>query len=473
MSDQALWTLSLTEAAEAVKDGRATSLQLTQAALERLERIGRQLNCAIAVDGSEALSAAERLDREREQGRLRGPLHGVPLAHKDLFYRTGKVVTCGSHIRRDFVADATATVLDRLDRAGAVYAGALNLSEFAFSPTGYNKHYGSCRNPWSTEHVTGGSSSGSGAAVAARLVYGSLGTDSGGSIRHPAAMCGVVGLKPTQTRVSRHGVMPLSHSLDCAGPLARTARDCARLLSVIAGPDPHDPTTAALDVPDYESMLDGSITGLKIAVPNAYYHDHVVDEVHSILGNSLAVLKELGATIVEVSVPDIDRVNALAQLVMSVEAATVHQQWLRTRRDDYADVVRSRIEPGLLIPATRYCEALNMRARVIGTFVETCLGKADVIQLPAISIPVPSIAETTTDDPSLVSRRLATITHCTRGINYLGLPAVSVPAGFTANGLPSAFQLVGRPFDEGLLLRVADAYQRASLWHSLVPPMAQ
>lgn len=473
MSDQALWTLSLTEAAEAIRDGSVTSLQLTQAAFERLERIGAQLNCAIAVDGAEALSAAERLDRERGRGHLRGPLHGVPLAQKDLFYRTGKVVSCGSKIRRNFVADTTATVLERLDRAGAVYVAALHLSEFAFSPTGYNKYYGSCRNPWSTEHVTGGSSSGSGAAVAARLVHGSLGTDSGGSIRYPAAMCGVVGLKPTQTRVSRHGMLPLSHSLDCAGPLARTARDCARLLSVIAGPDPRDSTAAALDVPDYESMLDGDVRGLTIAVPNAYYHDHVVDEVHSILGNSLAVLKELGATIVEVSVPDIDRVNALWQLVMSVEAATVHQQWLRTRRDDYADVVRSRIEPGLLIPATRYCEALNLRARVIGDFVETCLGKADVIQLPAISIPVPSIAETTTDEASLVAKRLATITHCIRGINYLGLPAVSVPAGFTANGLPSAFQLVGRPFDEGLLLRVADAYQRATDWHTYVPAMAR
>lgn len=472
MSEKALWSLTLTEAAEAVKDGRVTSLQLTQVALERLERIGSQLNCAIAVDAEEALSAAERLDRERGHGRLRGPLHGVPLAHKDLFYRTGRVVTCGSRIRRDFVADTTATVLDRLERAGAVYTGALNLSEFAFSPTGYNKHYGSCRNPWSTEHVTGGSSSGSGAAVAARLVYGSLGTDSGGSIRHPAAMCGVAGLKPTQTRVSRHGVMPLSHSLDCVGPMARTARDCARLLSVIAGPDPHDPTTAALDVPGYESLLDGNVRGLTVAVPTAYYHDLLVDEVRSVLRDSQAVLKELGAAIVEVSVPDIDRVNALAQLVMSVEAATVHQHWLRTRRDDYADVVRSRFEPGLLVPATRYCEALNVRARIIADFVETCLDKADVVQLPAISIPVPSIAETTTDEPSVVATRLAAITHCTRGINYLGLPAASVPAGFTANGLPSAFQLVARPFDEGLLLRVADAYQRATDWHARVPAMA-
>lgn len=473
MSGQTLWELSLTEAAEAVREGGVTSTQLTETALQRLERIGPQLNCTITIDRTEALSAAETLDRERQQGRLRGPLHGVPLAHKDLFYRTGKVVTCGSPIRRDFVANTTATVLDRLDRVGAVNMGTLNLSEFAFSPTGYNKYFGSCRNPWNPEHVTGGSSSGSGAAVAARLVHGSLGTDSGGSIRHPAAICGVVAVKTTQTRVSRSGVMPLSHSLDCVGPVARTARDCARLLSVIAGADPEDPTTAELDVPDYEAMLDGNIKGLKIAVPRAYYYDHVLDEVRSILDESLAALKDLGATIIQVSVPDIDLINTLAQLVMSVEAATVHQKWLRTRRNDYADVVRSRIEPGLFIPATRYCEALAIRARITDEFLKTCLGNADVLHLPAISIPVPSIVETTDDEPSLVAKRLAALTHCTRGINYLGVPAVSVPAGFTANGLPSAFQLVGRPFDEGLLLKVADAYQQVTDWHSRVPVLAQ
>jgi aspartyl-tRNA(Asn)/glutamyl-tRNA(Gln) amidotransferase subunit A len=470
MSGRDLCELSLVEAADAIRHGEVTSVELTQHAIARLERYGPHLNCTISIDRS-ALDAAEMLDGERKQNRLRGPLHGVPLAHKDLFYRAGYVVTCGSLILKDQVATTTASVLDRLDRAGAVNVGTLNLSEFAFSPTGFNKHFGSCRNPWKPAHVSGGSSSGSSAAVAARLVYGSLGTDSGGSIRHPAAMCGVVGLKTTQTRVSRAGVMPLSHSLDCVGPIARTARDCARLLTVISGPDTADPTASQADVPDYEAALIPSIKGLKIALPRAYYYDLVSDDVRAILDESVAVLKDLGAVVRETPVPDIALINALAQTVMSVEAATVHQLWLRTRRDDYAEVVRSRIEPGLLIPATRYCEALALRARVTAAFLDTCLADCDAIHIPAISIPVPTIHETTDDEPAAVARRLGALTHATRGINYLGLPALSVPAGFTRNGLPAAFQLVGRPFDEALLLQIAHAYQQSTPWHLRMPSL--
>lgn len=465
--------LSLVEAAEAVKIGAITAEQLTTITLDRLEKIGPQLNCAIAIDRADALRAAEQLDQERKRGRLRGPLHGVPLAHKDLFHRAGKITTCGSPILRAFKADKTATALNRLERAGAVNAGSLNLSEFAFSPTGFNRHFGSCRNPWNTAHVTGGSSSGSGAAVAARLVYGSLGTDSGGSIRHPAAMCGVVGLKPTQTRVSRAGVMPLSHSLDCVGPMARTARDCAQLLSVIVGPDAEDPTASDVAAPDYDALLDRKIKGLKIAVPRHYYYDVVSDEVRHLLDESLVVLEDLGAIIRETPTADINLINSLAQLVMCVEAATVHQQWLKTRRDDYAEVVRSRIEPGLFIPATRYCEALALRSGIVRSFLNTCMGDADVIHLPAVCVAVPTIRETTEDEPGAVAKRLSALTHCTRGINYLGLPAVSVPAGFTRNGMPMAFQLVGRPFDEGLLLKVADAYQQVTDWHRRVPAIAE
>ena len=219
--------LTLTEAADGLARGEFTSVELTRAALERAKELGSKLNCIARLDEQDALQQAEAADRERKAGK-RGPLHGVPLAHKDLFYVRGKVVACGSKIRREFVPDKTATVLTRLAAAGAVNIGSLHMAEFAFSPTGYNEHYGHARNPWNPAHVPGGSSSGSGAAVAARIVYGSLGTDTGGSIRHPAAMCGITGLKPTVTRVSRAGAMPLSFSLDCVGPLARTARDCAR-----------------------------------------------------------------------------------------------------------------------------------------------------------------------------------------------------------------------------------------------------
>ena len=458
--------LTLTEAADALARGDVSSVELTRAAIARARDLGADLNCVARLDEEDAMRAAETSDRERRNG-ARGPLHGVPLAHKDLFYMKGKVVACGSKIRRDFRPDTTATVLGRMEAAGAVNIGSLHMAEFAFSPTGYNEHYGHCRNPWNKAHVPGGSSSGSGAAVAARIVFGSLGSDTGGSIRHPAAMCGITGLKPTVTRVSRAGVMPLSFSLDCVGPLARTARDCARLMQVIAGADPADATSSTQAVPKYEAALDGNAKGLRIGVPRGYYYDVVTLDIAKRLKESLAALRTLGATVVEVEVPDVHLINTLMHVLMSVEAATVHREWLRTRRSDYADQVRSRIEPGLFYPATRYLEALSLRASVTKEFVATALKDVDVLHLPTVPIPVPTIQESTVGPD--VPRIIGTAGHCTRAINYLGLPAISVPAGFDGRGLPVGFQLVGRPFTEGLLLRAADAYQRVTDWHRKKP----
>jgi aspartyl-tRNA(Asn)/glutamyl-tRNA(Gln) amidotransferase subunit A len=472
MTDDDILNLTLSEAADAFARGDVTSLQLTQAAIARAGKVGPALNCIVALDPDGALLTAEKADRDRQRGKSAGPLNGVPLAHKDLFYRRGKVVACGSKIRKDFVPDTTATVLERLAAAGTVNLGALHMAEFAFSPTGYNEHYGHARNPWNIAHVPGGSSSGSGAAVAARIVFGSLGTDTGGSLRHPAAMCGLTGLKPTLTRVSRAGVMPLSHSLDCIGPLARTARDCARLLQVIAGTDAADPTASDQPVPHYEAALDGNARGLRIGVPRAYYYDAVDAEIKQRLNDSLNALRGLGAEMIEVDVPDMNLINSLGHLLMAVEAATIHRRWIQTRRDDYADQVRSRIEPGLFYTATRYCEALAMRASICKEFADTALKNVDILHLPAIPIPVPTIEETTNGNPADVARIIGVVGHCTRGINYLGLPAISVPAGFDAKGLPVAFQLVGRPFAEANLLRAADAYQRNTDWHRQKPDLS-
>lgn len=458
--------LSLTDAADGLVRGDFTSVDLTRAALERARELGGKLNCIARLDADDALQQAETADRERKQGK-RGPLHGVPLAHKDLFYLRGKTVASGSKIRRDFVPDTTATVLTRLAGAGAINIGSLHMAEFAFSPTGYNEHYGHARNPWNTAHVPGGSSSGSGAAVAARIVYGSLGTDTGGSIRHPAAMCGVTGLKPTVTRVSRAGAMPLSFSLDCVGPLARTARDCARIMDVIAGADAADPTSSSEPVPHYEAALDGNVRGLRIGVARGYYYDPVPPEIARALEESLDALRSQGATVVEVKVPDIDLINTLMHVLMTVEAATVHRKWLQTRRNDYSLQVRSRIEPGLFYPATRYLEALSMRAAITREFVDTAMKGVDVLHIPAIPIPTPTIQDSTTGPD--VMRIIGTLGHCTRGINYLGLPAISVPTGFDGKGLPIGFQLVGRPFAEAALLRAADAYQRVTDWHQKKP----
>jgi aspartyl-tRNA(Asn)/glutamyl-tRNA(Gln) amidotransferase subunit A len=459
--------LSLTEAADAIRRGKISSLELTRAALERARELGPKLNCFALLDGDDALKAARKADRAPKKAR--GPLHGVPLAHKDFFYRKGRAVACGSRIRKDFVPRSTAGVLERLAAAGAVNLGALQMTEFAVSPTRHHEDYGHVRNPWSPAHVPGGSSSGSGAAVAARIVFGSLGGDTGGSVRVPAAMCGLTGLKPTLTRVTRAGVMPLSHSLDCVGPLARSARDCARLLQVISGPDPADPSAASRPVPRYEAALDGKIRGLRVGVPRSYFYDPVERQIRRKLEESLDVLRSLGAKVVAVDVPDMTLVNSLMHIVMTVEAATIHRRWLQTRRHDYSEQVASRIEPGLFYPATRYCEALGMRASVAREFVDNTLRRADVLHLPAVPIPVPTIEATTRGDPAEIARVIGLIGHCTRGLNYFGLPALSVPAGFDDKGLPVGFQLVGRPFTEALLLRVADAYQRVTDWHRRSP----
>jgi aspartyl-tRNA(Asn)/glutamyl-tRNA(Gln) amidotransferase subunit A len=455
--------------ADAIRKGETSAEQMARQCLERLEQRGRELNAVVRLDAQAALEAARAADLARARGAALGPLHGVPLAHKDLFYRAGRPCAGGSRIRAAFVPAETASVLLRLDRAGALDLGTLNLAEFALSPTGYNEHFGHGRNPWAPAHVSGGSSSGSGIAVAGRMVFGSLGTDTGGSIRHPAAMCGVTGLKPTLRRVSGAGVMPLSWSLDCVGPLAQSARDCARLLGVIAGADPRDGNAAGVPVPDYEADLDTPIRGLRIAVPRGYYDAALDPEVGAALAESLRVLRGLGAIVVETQVPDMATLNAMMQVVMACEAATIHRGWLAERPQDYSDQVRTRIEAGLYYPATRYIEALSLRARLTEDYLRSALGDCDVIHLPAIAVPVPTIAATTQGLPADVAAAIGALTHCTRAINYLGLPALSVPAGFSAGGLPVAFQLVGRPFDEATVLRAGHAFQQATDWHRRIP----
>ena len=453
-------TLDLCALADAIAAGEITSVAATTMTLDRLDTVGRKLNAVVRLDGARALESAEAADRKRAGGAALPPLHGVPLAHKDLFYRAGDLSAGGSKIRADFRADVTATVVSRLDASGALDLGRLQLAEFAMSPTGYNEHNGHALNPWNPAHVPGGSSSGSGVAVAARLVTGSLGTDTGGSLRHPGAMCGLVGLKPTWGLVPTDGVMPLSASLDCTGPLARTARDAARLLSVVAGGD-------------YESRLAGGIKGMTIAMPSGYYRELLDPVIAARLEQAVVALRHLGATIVETAPPDMAIVNALMHVLMSVEAATIHRRWLIERPQDYADQVRSRIEPGLLYPATRYVEALSLRSQIAAQWIAACIGAADLALLPAISIPVPTIAATTEGDPADVARVIGQLTHCTRGINYLGLPSASVPSGFDAAGLPVAFQLVGRPYAEANILRVAHAYQGVTDWQHRVPAGAE
>ncbi len=467
-----LHELSLVEVADAIRRRKVSSVEVVKSAIARAQHVQPRLNCFIAIEAEDALKAARAADRRlRQKAAKIGPLHGVPLAHKDMYYRAGRISTCGSKILRDYRPEVTGTVVERLGAAGAIWLGNLNMAEFAANPTGHNDHWGHCRNPWNPAHITGGSSSGSGSAVGARASYGSLGSDTGGSVRLPAAACGVVGLKPTYGLVSRYGIMPRSWSQDTVGPLTRTARDCARMTQVIAGRDPRDPTCAAHPVPRYERELNRRIRGLRIGVPSNHYYEGATDEVRRAMQQSLSVLASLGARIVDITVPDPQQTFLLSNTVTQSEAAVIHARWMRERPQDYSMYVRSRVEAGYHIPATTYLEALNLRARVLAEFVDTVFSKVDLVHTPVLVMPPPTIAETEPRATGDVAAVVARITRNTRPTSYLGLPALSVPAGFSESGLPFAFQLIGRPFAESELFRVAHQYQQETDWHACVPQL--
>ena len=463
--------LSLVELADAIAARELSAVEVMRATVARAERLQPELNCFISLQAEAALESAAAADAALARGAEPGLLHGVPLAHKDMFYRTGHVTTCGSRIRRDFVADHDSTALARLHAAGAIYLGGLNMAEFATGPTGHNEHWGDCRNPWNRAHISGGSSSGSGAAVAGRVVFGALGSDTGGSVRLPSACNGVVGLKPTSGLVSRYGLMPLSHTLDTVGPLARTVRDAARLTAAIAGHDPHDPTSSRRPVPDCEAALAEGVKGLRIGVPTSYFYDIADDEVRTLVERSLDVFRDAGVAVIEVSVPDIERINHLSNVILSSEAAAIHEPWLNSRPEDYQVQVRSRYEPGLHVPAVKYIQALAARAGLLREFVDTALAGVDALHTPGIPFPIPTREETNVGGGDRMAEMVAGLSWCTRAANYLGGPGLIVPCGFTESGLPASFQLMGRPFSEATLFRLGHAYQSATDWHTRAPDL--
>jgi aspartyl-tRNA(Asn)/glutamyl-tRNA(Gln) amidotransferase subunit A len=460
--------LSAADLARAIASRKVTAQAAMQAALERADAAHKRLNCFIRIDAEPALAAARLADLELARGHRRGPLHGVPMAHKDMYYRAGVASTCGSKIMKEEKPDRTATALSRLDAAGALQFGVLNMAEFAYGPTGHNYHFGHCRNPWDPQRITGGSSSGSGASVGARANFAALGSDTGGSIRMPATFCGVTGLKPTFGRVSRAGAMPLSFSMDTVGPLARTVEDCALILQAIAGADPADPTARKRPVPDYAGALERPIAGLRIAVSKRYFYDDIDAEIESVMQASLEQFAKLGARIVEVDLPEADAWNSCCALVISAEAAAFHGPWLRTA--DYSEQVCARLVQGLGVPAASYIDALRLRAGALQVFSRKVFGKADLFHAPVVAFQTPTIAESDVGGGSKMAGALAKATRLTRPGNYLGVPALSVPAGFTRAGMPVGMQLLARPFDEGLLFAAGNAYQKATEWHRKPPP---
>lgn len=465
-----LTTLTIAEAARRIASQDLSPVELTQTALERIEHLNPRLNAFLTVLPEQATGAAKEAEEEIRAGRRRGPLHGIPIGLKDLCATKGIRTTSGSKLFRDHVPTEDATVAARLAQAGSILLGKLHMNEFAYGPDGDNVHDGPAHNPWNTDCMTGGSSSGSGAAVAASLCLGALGTDTGGSVRIPSALCGIVGLKPTYGRVSRYGITPLSWSLDHAGPMAKTAEDVALLLQAMAGPDPNDPSAARLPVPDYSAGLSGEVRGLRIGVPREYFFEGLDPEVERAVYDAIDVLKGLGAAIHEVSWPALRYTTLAALILVLVEAAAFHEPWLRTQPEAYQPDIALRLKWGLLVPAAAYLKAQRLRARICHDAARLWT-EVDVLAVPATAIAAPRLGETQVRLATRETSMREALLRLMRPFNLTGLPALSVPCGFTSAGLPIGLQIAGKPFDEATVLRVGHAYEQHTDWHRRHPTL--
>jgi len=453
-----LTDLSLAELSAEIRTGRISPVEATEACLRRIDACDRTLNSFLTVTADAALADARRLADELAEGRYRGPLHGVPVALKDLFHTAGVGATAGSAILRDWVPEQDATVVRWLRNAGAVSLGKLNMHEFAFGATSENPHFGSVRNPADPERIAGGSSGGSAAALASGLCFGALGTDTGGSIRCPAALCGVVGLKPTYGRVSRAGVLPLAWSLDHVGPMARTVSDAALLLEAIAGHDPADLTSARRPTPPYSRLIEGGVRGLRLGVPGELFWTPLHPEVESAVRTAITALEAQGARVEEVSLPSLAYAPAAQSLLIYAEAAAYHERWLADRSAEYGASVRVRFAQGLFVDAGDYLNACRARALVRRDFA-ACLQNVDALLTPAVPIPAPLIGQADVQIGDFSASPQNLLLRNTGPFNLTGLPAISVPCGH-AGGLPVGLQIAGRPWDEATVLRIALAVER-------------
>lgn len=453
--------MTIGEAGRALRERRLSAVALTRQALDRIGRLNPKLNAFITVTAEAALERARQADAELAAGRDRGPLHGIPIAHKDLFLTRGVRTTCGSKIYEHFVPDHDASVVEKLGAAGAVSLGKLNMHELAFGITSTNPHFGAVRNPWNLHHIPGGSSGGSGAAVAVEMVFAATGSDTGGSIRIPASFCGTVGLKPTYGRVSRFGALPLAFSLDHMGPLTRTVRDAALLLNAIAGHDPRDPASAAVPAPDFVPDENCSIRGLRLGVPDAHFFERLDPEVEAAVRRALQQAEALGASVQPVRLPDMVALNTAGMVVQYSEVAAVLEPHLGNRSRFGPDVL-ALVDQGRFLAAADYVNAQRLRRQAQLDF-RRVWDEIDCLVTPTTAIPAPRIGETLVRIGDREEEVRSAATRLVRSFNALGLPALSLPCGMTAAGLPVGLQIVGPPFAEARILRAAAALEDAGV----------
>lgn len=455
--------LTVTELASRIRRGDLSPVEITEACLSRIDALDGKLNAFITVTAEEARRAARRAEREIRAGRDRGLFHGIPFALKDLIEVEGVRMTAASKLLENHVPRRTATAAARLLQAGAVLLGKTNLQEFARGPTGVDSHFGPTANPWDLSRIAGGSSSGSGAAVAGGLAPAALGSDTGGSVRIPAALCGIVGIRPTYGRVSRRGAVPLGLSFDALGPMTRSVEDAAGMLSAIAGHDPLDPSTERHPVPDYRASLERDrgrgLAGLRLGLPTHYFFPGFDPEVERLVRDAAGVLEGLGAEIREVEVPFAEYGSSTYVSVVGPESAHYHREFLRARRGDYTGPTADFFEMAMFIPGWRYMKGQQARGLFLRQAAEI-FRKVDAVLTPAVPVAAPPI-EASDDWPPIL--------HCTLPFSTVGLPALSVPCGFTAAGLPAGLQIVGRWWEEEKLFRIGVAYEAAAGWRARLP----
>ncbi|MEA3413097.1 MAG: Asp-tRNA(Asn)/Glu-tRNA(Gln) amidotransferase subunit GatA [Pseudomonadota bacterium] len=478
--------LSIAQLGERLRSGEVSSERLTRHFLDRISALDPHLNSLISVMADAALAQARHADQRLRSGDA-GPLTGVPIIHKDIFCTRGVRTSCGSRMLDNFVSPYDATVVERFEQAGAVCLGKANMDEFAMGSSSETSYYGPVKNPWGVERVPGGSSGGSAASVAARLAAGATGTDTGGSIRQPAALCGITGLKPTYGRVSRWGMIAFASSLDQGGPLARSAEDCALMLSAMAGHDPRDSTSVRRDVPDYRADLGGSLDGIRVGLPREYFGEGIAPGVGETIDTALEVFREMGAEIVDISLPNAPLAVPAYYVVAPAECSSnlarfdgvrygyrcddprdLHDMYVRTRSEGFGDEVKRRIMIGTYALSSGYYDAYYLKAQQIRRLISDDFEKAfvsvDVIAGPTSPTTAFRLGERVDDPITMYLSDVNTI-----AVNLAGLPAVSMPAGFS-NGLPVGLQMIGNYFEEGPLLRVAHQYQQHTDWHLRIPP---
>lgn len=466
MTDADLGFLTIAETSARLAAGALSPVELTEALLRRIEALNPTLDAFLLVDGEKALAAARAAETAIRGGRRRGPLHGVPFGLKDIIDTAGLRTTCHSKILAENVPARDAAVAASLKAAGGILMGKLSTHEFALGGPAFDLPWPPARNPWNRDHHPGGSSSGSGSAVAAGLLPMAIGTDTGGSVRNPASSCGIVGMKATYGRVSRAGVFPLAYSLDHIGPLTRTVTDNALALQAIAGPDARDPAAAPAAVPDFTAGIERGVKGLKIGYLRHFHEDdaRAHPDMATGLDRAIDVLRGEGAEIVDVSFAPLGELAACNRVILVSEAYAIHRQWLTDRPGDYAKATRDRIIPGAFIAAADYVDALRQRARYRARF-KKLMADVDAIVCASSMDPACEIADEAEVDRTY-GRQART------PFNLLGVPACAVPTGLATNGLPLSMQVVGRAFDEATVYRVARAYERAGPWADRRPPIS-